>query len=337
MYDFIVIGGTARQDQARRKEWQHFHKAVVLGVRKGSDDISVLHEYCSPRDVCPEFPSVIFKAGTLKDNFLYLCTQTEILVYRVSDFELCHYYSLPCFNDLHHVAPTDRDTILAVVTGLDLVVEIDRDGRIVEEWSAVPAGTWDRFSRATDYRKVPTTQPHQAHPNYVFMLGEEIWVTRCDCNDAICLTDRRKRIDLSGTEDFPSVMVHDGLLHNGQLYFTSVNGTVLIADPERHAVTRVIDLNEIIGTDYPLGWCRGIKVLDEDRIVVGFSKLRQTKLQDKVRWAKAQVKRISGIGNYTQSLPAMPTRICCLNLRTETTEWELPLSGDGIDAVFSIL
>ena len=337
MRNWLVLGGTARPDQARRREWQHFEKGVVLSVDRETQAVSTVLEYVSPPEVCPDLPSVVFKAGTLRDNNLYLCTQTEILVYSLPGFEKIQYITLPFFNDLHHVTPTDRGTLLAVVTGLDLVVEIDHDGAVIGEWDVLGEDTWARFSRETDYRKVPTTQPHIAHPNYAFMLGEDIWTTRCDLKDAVCLTDRSKRIDLSGAGFTESVMVHDGLLHGGRLYFTSVNGTVLIADPQSCRVVDVIDLRGIVGSDYPLGWCRSIELVDEERIVVGFSRIRKTKLEDKVSWAKAQVKRLSGIGDYMQTMPSLPTRICCFNLRTREQEWELPLAEHGIDAVFSVL
>lgn len=337
MRDWLVIGGTARPDQARRREWEHFEKGVVLSVDRTTHAVKKLHEYSSPPEVCPDIPSVVFKAGTLRGERLYLCTQTEVLVYRLPDFVLEQYVSLPCFNDLHHVTPTNRDTILAVVTGLDLVVEIDRDGNVTEEWSVLGTDTWTQFSRAIDYRKVPTTQPHAAHPNYAFMLGDEVWATRCDLKDAVCLTHDQKRIDLSGAGFQESVMVHDGLLHGDRLYFTSVNGTVLVADPKSCQVIDVIDLRDIVRSDYPLGWCRGVEVLDDERMIVGFSRLRRTKLTDKVSWAKAQVKRVFGVGDFMQTLPSLPTRICCFNLRTREEEWQLPLSEHGIDAVFSIL
>jgi hypothetical protein len=337
MRDLYILGGEMRPDAVRKREWQHFQKAVVVKVDSATREAALVHEYFSPPEACPDLPSVVFKAGTLDGDRLYACTQTEVLVYRMPDFTVEYYISLPCFNDVHHVAPSGRDTLLVAVTGLDMVVEVGFDGTLVNEWDVLGGDTWERFSRDEDYRKIPSTKPHRAHPNFVFMRGEEVWTTRCDKNDAICLNAPDKRIDLSGKGFHPVQVVHDGLSHDGKLYFTAVDGNVLIADPQSCEVTDVINLRDFVDSEYPLGWCRGIHVIDADRIVIGFSRLRQTKLREKVRWAKAQVRRISGDENYTESLPSLPTRISCFNLKTRKQEWDLPLSGYKTDAIFSVL
>jgi hypothetical protein len=131
----------------------------------------------------------LFKAGTLHGDRLFLCTQTEVLVYSYPDMTQVRYLSLPCFNDLHHVRPGQGDSVLVVSTGLDMVFEIDRDDRIVREWTIVDGSGWERFDRDTDYRTWPTTKPHFSHPNYVFDLDGDPWVTRFKHRDAICLED----------------------------------------------------------------------------------------------------------------------------------------------------
>src|SRR5262249_12030981 len=148
-----------------------------------------LLEYISPPEVCPpDFPAVLFKSSTIAGNKFYTCTSTEVLVYELPGFRLLHYISLPCFNDLHHASPTSGGIILVAVTGLALVVEVSTSGELVREWSVLGQDTWSKFSRATDYRLVPTTKPHSSHPNHVFELNGEVWVTRFQQRDAICLT-----------------------------------------------------------------------------------------------------------------------------------------------------
>ena len=233
--------------------------------------------------------------------------------------------------------PSGSGTLLIAVTGLDIIVEIDMDGALPIEWDVSGGDVWARFSRGEDYRKVPTTKPRVAHPNFVFTVGDEIWATRCDLFDAVCLTNKEKRIDLSGPPGDPGQFVHDGIFCNEMLYFTALDGKIYIADPRSCAVTAFIDLNEFVDSDILLGWCRGIKVIDADRIVVGFSRLRQTKLRDKVRWVKAQVRRLSGDADYAESLLSLPTRISCFNLKKRALEWDMPLSEHKMDVVFSVL
>ena len=124
MRDLYILGGEMRPDAMRKQEWQHFQQAVVVKVAPSTRNAALIHEYVSPPEACPDLPSVVFKAGTLVGDRLYTCTQTEVLVYRLPEFAVEHYISLPCFNDVHHVMPTDRDTLLVAVTGLDMVVEV---------------------------------------------------------------------------------------------------------------------------------------------------------------------------------------------------------------------
>ncbi len=72
-------------------------------------------------------------------------------------------------------------------------MEVTPEGEILREWSVIGEDTWARFSRQIDYRKVPTTKPHRSHPNFAFLLEGDIWTTRCDQKDAICLTGRAHR------------------------------------------------------------------------------------------------------------------------------------------------
>ena len=337
MSEYYVVGGAMYSHASKVREWQQFERAVLLRIDSSTRAVERVLDYTSPPEACPDTPSVVFKAGTLDHDRLYACTQTEILIYSRCDFSVENYISLPIFNDVHHVTPSGRGTLLVAVTGLDMVVEISPEGETINEWSVLDQDVWERFSRDIDYRKVLSTKPHQAHPNFVFMIGDDVWATRCDLKDAICLTDRSKRIDLNSKNERPVQYVHDGVASSGRLYFTSVDGNILIADPDRLTVTETVNIGEILNYDYPLGWCRGIKVLDEDRVIVGFSRLRSTKLKDKVSWAKAQVKKAIGVGDYEQSLPLLPTRICCLDLKARRMEWELDLESYGMNAVFSVL
>ena len=116
-------------------------------------------------------------------------TNTEVLLYRVPSFERIAYVSLPMFNDVHHVRPTPNGNLLVANTGLDMVLEMTREGAIVQVWNVLGDDPWERFSEATDYRKVKSTKPHLAHPNHVFYVGDEPWASRFQQKDAISLVD----------------------------------------------------------------------------------------------------------------------------------------------------
>jgi hypothetical protein len=87
-------------------------------------------------------PAILFKSVFLSDDKLFTCTSTEVLVYQLPGFQLLHYISLPCFNDLHHVYPTREGTLLVAVTGLDMVVEVGTAGEVIREWNVLGEDPW---------------------------------------------------------------------------------------------------------------------------------------------------------------------------------------------------
>lgn len=297
---------------------------LVVEVDLTNGEVSQRAHYLSPPEVCAveENPSIVFKAGTLVGDRLYVCTQTELLIYAVPSFEQVGYVTLPRFNDVHHVRPTAHGTLMVANTGLDTVVEVSPDGEVRREWSVLGEDVWARFSQDVDYRRVATTKPHHAHPNFVFEVAGEYWVTRFIQRDAICLTRPGGRIPIEGAPN------HDGEVLGHRVYFTSVDAHVVIADVETQRVERVIDLNAIGDSDRPLGWCRGLAVLDEDHVAVGFSRLRPTKFRENVRWLKHKLGG-SGMG-------LAPTRIAVFDLKHGKLCWERDLEPAGMNIVFSV-
>jgi hypothetical protein len=326
---FIYVVGGREKSNRDLPEYRHYERGIILRVDPGSGSATTVVDYVSPATVLPdEEPSIVFKAGSLSGDLLYVCTQTEVLSYRVPTFERIDYVTLPCFNDVHHVSPTPRGTLLVAVTGLDLVIEMTRGGEIVREWDTLGEPLWSRFSRTIDYRKIVTTQPHRVHPNFVFIIDGEYWVTRLEQQDAISLTGAAKRINIAVERP------HDGIVAHGRIYFTTVDGHVVIADPGTQAVFQIVDLQEIMGTDLPLGWCRGLKVIDRDHIVVGFTRIRPTMLKRNVAWVRDKLKRLSGLPPV--DFVFMPTRLCCISLVERRCLWEIDLERHGMNAVFSI-
>jgi hypothetical protein len=320
-----VVGGEQKVTFREQEEWHNFKNAVVVRVEDGRTE-RVL-EYQSPPDHCPdEMPSHTFKSATIDGDTAYLCTQTEVLVCSFPGFSIRKVLSLPCFNDLHHVTPGPGGTLFVAVTGLDAVAEVSLDGELIRLADVQGGDPWDRFSRDVDYRKIPTTKPHRSHPNYVFFLDGRPWVTRFEQRDAVPVDGRsnghgRFPVDIQG--------IHDGHVHEGRLWFTSVNGCLVSFDLATGA-RESLDLNTLAAPDddRPLGWCRGL-LLEEGRAWVGFSRIRYTRLRQNLSWIRHGFK-------LTEDHRRHPSRIALYDLERPGLLREIDLEPAGLNAVFSI-
>ena len=341
-----VVGGEQYVSFRERPEWHLYTTALVLRVVDGR--VERVFEYRSPAAHRPDDrPSHTFKAATFTADTALLCTQTEVLICDFPSFALRRVISLPCFNDLHHVTQAPDGTLYVAVTGLDAVAQLSPEGELLRLVGTLGQDPWERFSKAVDYRKIPTTKPHHSHPNYVFFLDGQPWVTRFHQRDAVPLD--------GGAQPFPIAIegVHDGYLQGDHLYFTTVDGHLV-----RHLAGRtpgagreaeILDLNpappKTGPAAPPLGWCRGVLPLEDrgerggrggrgGRAWVGFTRIRFTQLRKNLSFVRHGFKESS---DHRQR----PTRIGLYDLdRGEpgraTLLEEIDLEPAGLGAVFSL-
>lgn len=315
-----VVGGRqriARSVLDNEQTWYEYEKGVVLQIELATGSAQTCLDYLSPPEAAGNNDPVLFKSGTAEDGRLYLCTQTEVLVYELPDFELVNYISLPYFNDVHHVRPMPNGNLLVANSGLEMVVQLTPAGETVRAWNVLGEDPWQFISSTVDYRRGISTKPHRAHPNYVFLVGDDVWATRFEQRDAVCLTEPGRSINI-GLE-----RVHDGVLHQGRLYFTTINGYVVIANPDTCLVEETINLNTLHGEDTLLGWCRGV-LLDGAKAWIGFSRIRPTRFRETLSWVRQGFRR------------SLPTHIACYDLAAKQLLAEINLEDQGLNAVFSI-
>lgn len=319
----IYVGGGQFRSTVFQKleEWESCRRAMLVEIDPDTKSSRNCVDYDSPKEATPDkLPAILFKSTTVRDNKLYACTSTEVMIYDLPSFRLATYISIPCFNDVHHVTPTAHGTLLVMVTGLDMVAEVSLDGEFLRHWDVMGEDTWSIFSRDTDYRKIPTTKPHRAHANHIFQMGNEIWVTRFHQRDAISLQDPKRKIGIAVQRP------HDGIFFNGSLYFTTVDGHVVLANPRTLKVERVINLNQMSGSSgEPLGWCRGLLPVDERFLWVGFTRIRPTKFRENLNWVRG--KRQS---NYR------PSHIALYDLQSGSCLEEIETEPHGIGVVFTL-
>lgn len=319
--ELYAIGGEQRVHFAEQPEWTMYERALVVHVAGG--EARPLFAWQSPPAHCPDDrPSHTFKSATLDGERAYLCTQTEVLVCRLPAFALERVISLPCFNDLHHVAPGPDGLLYVVVTGLDAVAMVTPEGRLERLVSVVEASPWERFSPAVDYRKVATTKPHRAHPNHVFFLDGRAWVTRFEQRDAVPLDGGGGRLEIGNRGG------HDGHLATGGIWFTTVDGHLVrfdLATGER----RDLDLNPLNPSpELPLGWCRGL-LIEGRHAWVGFSRIRFTRLRQNVSWIRHGFRATGDHRNH-------PTRTALYDVAAPRLLAEVDLEPAGLGAVFGV-
>jgi hypothetical protein len=323
MAGLYVLGARQRKLRVKnQEEWNLYESALILRIDTETGQVRTCVEYKSPAEArAHENSSNVFKAGTLAGKTLYTCTSTEVLIFQLPEFKQIGYISLPCFNDVHHVTPSQDGNLLVANTGLDMVVKFTPQGKVLEQWSALNEEPWARFSRETDYRKVDSTKPHASHPNFVFELDGEVWVTRFRQRDAMALNGSGKRIDIAVQG------AHDGLVDGDRIYFTTVDGRVVIANSHTLKVDEIIDLKPIDGQNALLGWCRGLLPVDDRRIWVGFTRVRKTNLKENVLWVKSI---------FHEGMGVKPTHISLYDIVGRQCLQEFDLEPHGMNIVFSI-
>lgn len=323
---FLLTGGRSR---ARGADADHQCDAgMVVELDTETRSVEVRFVYESPDEVRAEADaSIVFKAGHVVDGRLYLCTTTEVLVTPLDDVgRVERYVSHPWFNDVHHVRPgVDPADLLVVSTGLDAVLRVDPTGDVADAWPVIDDDLWTRFDPDTDYRRVLSTKPHRSHPNHVYVDGDRVVVNRCHQRDAVTVDDRAVVIDYGALD----AVGHDGVIVGEHVFFTSVNGRVAVFDRSTGTHRTTLDLDAITASDRPLGWCRGVAPIDPHRWLVGFSRMRPTRWEENVSWAKAKLRGRGG--------PKAPTRVACYDPTADALRWEVDLEPIGMAEIFSIL
>jgi hypothetical protein len=279
-------------------------------------------EYKSPAEArATGQSSNMFKSGTIAGDKLYTCTSTEVLVFDLPEFRISNYISLPCFNDLHHVVPDADGNLLVTSTGLEMVVKMTADGTVLHQWNVLGEGAWDKFSRDTDYRKVDSTKPHRSHPNFTFELDGQIWATRFFQRDAICLTDPGKRIEIGVQAP------HDGLVRGEKIYFTTVDGHIVIVGRNSLRIDQLVDLKAINGHKALLGWCRGLLPVSPNRFWIGFTRVRKTKFRENLLWVR---------NVFRDGMTEKPSHIALYDTSVQECLQEIDLEPHGMNVIFSI-
>ena len=168
-----------------------------------------------------------------------------------------------------------------------------------------------------------TGGPSLTHPNVVFRVDGVLHATRGTRGDAVATGD------LGRPWAIAPVVVHDGIVTGDGVWFTRVDGHLVLVDPATGQIAQSVALQRPGDGPEPLGWCRGLCISD-GIAWVGFSRLRATRLRRHLAWARG---RLRGRPIATRR----PTRVEGFDLSTGERVASVPLAGVEIDALFGIV
>lgn len=318
---FLVSGGIPRT-YGELVAGHVFKKAelAIIDFAKGS--YNQVLEYKTPSAYCCDVaPSITFGSFCENNGVIYIPTRTEVLLVNSKTYEIIEVINDHLFNDIHDVHVLNNSLYVAV-TGMDSVFKIDLSTRKREIIHVLGKDPFFRFEEDENLNIRASLKPHEAHPNFLFQIDDEIWVTRLKMKDAVCLSDLNKRIKID------IGMPHDGFVKDDLIYFTTVNGYIVVVDKDSKKIVNRIKLTSAKQTNTPLGWCRGLFV-GEQYLYVGFTQLRTTKFTENLDWVKRILKN-KKISNKPES-----TRIEKYTLSGQyVSEYKFP--KNGIFNIFTI-
>jgi len=325
MSGFILISGAKeRKNGFELGEGKYYEQAKLLKLNLDNGEVNVVMSKSDGGSNYPsEHPNLQYTSCCLNGDILWLPTDTEIYKLHYPSLEVVKVISYPFFHNVHSVNVFD-DRVYVTSTGLDMVAVLDADGEVIELINTEGKDLWHRFSEQTDYRIIHSTRPHDCHPNFVFIANGKRWVTRCKQQDAVCLDDVSEKIEITLVEK--RISVHDGVLYKDKVYFTTVDGFLVATNPATNKREDEINLLSHI-KESQLGWARGLSITPEGIAYVAFSRLRRTKMKDKLAWlAKGQFDKMKFI----------PACILVFDLNTQTVLQKFDLSIDEIDAIYGV-
>lgn len=250
-----------------------------------------------------------FGALSVDGARIVACTERSVL--RIAgDGRICETETHPWLSDVHHALVIDG-VAHAASTAVDGVVAMGVDPTFLPTIRGVMPPV------------VEPDGPSQTHPNFVFRVDGVVHATRGTRGDAVALRDLEKPWAIA------PVVVHDGIVTPAGVWFTRVDGHLVLIDPATGRVAQTLALHQPGDGTEPLGWCRGLWIAD-GIAWVGFSRLRATRLRRHLAWARG---RLRGRPIATRR----PTRLEGFELATGRRIRSIPLADVGIDALFGVV
>jgi hypothetical protein len=314
----LVAGGRQRRAAGvADRDHRALYDLAVLGRLEPGVGIEPVLEHVDDDFGDPRELGHRFGAPSLDAEGLVLCTERAVLRVDPSG-RILGRHTHPHLADVHHALRIEG-VLHAVATGADVVVRLGDEPASFPVADGVEAPGGDL--RCAPRRRSPW------HANHAFVHDGAVFVTRGAAGDAA---------ELGGTVSpaprrwpLADVVVHDGLVRPEGVWFTAVDGRLLLVDPRVGRVVRAVVLRHPDDGEAPLGWCRGLAI-DGDTAYVGFTRLRATRARRNLAWIARHLRGTAGAS-------ARPTRIEAWDLRSERRIGAWPTASAGLDAIFGMV
>lgn len=231
------------------------------------------------------------------DNRHIVANFNSLLVYS-DTWKLEKILSHPHFNGIHEI-DADNDSIWVTSTGLDAIVRIDREGRLIDEWFLGELDTGSRDELGIAARVIDHDSDHRYHVYDNDELVTHVNSVRLhDGHPIICLKKQGILVDLANTKLLS--VSHEGAgFHNG----TYIDNNIALVNSSHEQRLYAIDtvskeeellidwanrpaspstaIDRLISTVFSTrsspdgaakaGWTRGLAIMNTGNIVVGLS------------------------------------------------------------------
>jgi hypothetical protein len=211
-----------------------------------------------------------------------------VYVIRTSDYALERIITNPLMNDMHGIW-ADENCVITMLTGKDTVVISDLEGKVMDHFAVGNDLTVYRDDSLSDADwRFLSKQFRGAtglwHFNYVQRFGDELWLTARNVGAFIVVNLRTRKAHMRTMNQKTAVLLHDGVHHDGEFYFTSIDAKIIIAaeaakahfNPReqvdsvemftRDLICEVIRIRETAYGREP-NWCRGIACRGDEMYV----------------------------------------------------------------------
>jgi len=322
----IVSMGIPCKDFESKQEGHKYDQAIIQVLDWNSKKVEQEVSYISPDKNLGDGLSLQFKGATVSQGKLYVVTNTEVLIYDRDTWRLLSVFSDPTFNDLHGVLPW-KNNLYVCNTGLEVVQVLDEQtGKIIKTYDLASGGIYQRFGKSVDFRRQGSTKPHKYHINHLFVKDNEVWVTYGNKCKSVALSNSENELffRLNEGDEESIILGHDGLMKGAFIYFTTVNGHLVLVDSTTKEIHQDIDLNKIIDGSLSVGWTRGVEVIG-DYAYVGITKPRHSKFKEYSKWL------------LKKKAKALPSGILKINLKNERVDDFFEMKNHQGHAIYSIL